>query len=314
VAVKLGALSLGGGVNWQQFDAELTQNTAYGGASIGSAYSAGAAIGGPSLGLAAAQGIAAQLAGGPAMEGLTALDGDSQAWGWNAGALLEIGEGGKLAVSYRSRMKHDLEGTIAFGGAPSFREGADPVGAIGAGLNAAFAGGPITAEVELPDTLSIAAAFEGDSVELLADWTWTGWSTIPSLDVLDPTGDEITSLELRFEDTWRAGLGMNFRLNESWKLRLGTAYDKTPVQDEYRTPRLPDNDRIWAAGGFEWRLNEKHRFDFGYAYLFIDDASSNLVANNPQDPNFVEKLLKGNLVGSYSSNVQILSVQYTLAF
>ena len=40
-------------------------------------------------------------------------------------------------------------------------------------------------------------------------------------------------------------------------LRLGTAYDKAPVQDQFRTPRLPDDDRIWAAGGFQWKLSRE---------------------------------------------------------
>jgi long-chain fatty acid transport protein len=302
VAVKLGTLSLGAGVNWQQFDAELTQNAAYGGASFGAAFLAG--------GPGAALGILAQLGpGGLAREGLTTLDGDSTAWGWNAGALLEVGEGARLAVSYRSEIKHTLEGTIAFQDAPTFIE-QGPIGPIGAALNAAFAGGPITADATLPATFSAALAWEGESVEVLADWTWTGWSSIPSLDVVDDAGEDVTSLNLQFEDTWRAGLGLNFKLNEAWKLRLGTAYDKSPVQDMYRTPRLPDTDRIWAAGGLEWTINEKNRLDFGYARLFIDDAPSNLVAN-PADP---DELLSGNLVGTYASNVNIFSLQYTLSF
>ena len=308
VAIKLGALSLGAGVNWQQFDAELTQNTAYGGASFGAAFAAGNAIGGPAVGAALGGAIAAQVPGGLAGEGLTTLDGDSTAWGWNAGALLEVGEGVKLAASFRSQVKHTLEGTIAFAGAPSFREGADPVGAIGAGLNAAFADRPITAEVTLPETFSVALAWEGEKVEVLADWTWTGWSSIPSLDVKDEAGEDVTSLVLQFEDTWRAGLGLNFRLNEAWKLRLGTAYDKAPVQDRYRTPRLPDDDRIWLAGGAEWKLSDKHRFDLGYAYLIIDDAPSALIATDTAE------LLKGNLLGSYTGSVSILALQYTLAF
>ena len=182
------------------------------------------------------------------------------------------------------------------------------MGAVGAGLNAAFLDRPITAEVKLPETISVAVAWEGEKVEVLADWTWTGWSSIPSLDVVDDGGEDVTSLVLMFEDTWRAGLGVNFKLNEAWKLRLGTAYDTAPVQDRYRTPRLPDNDRIWAATGLEWRLNEKHRFDFGYAYLFIDDAPSALVATDTAE------LLKGNLVGSYTGSVSILALQYTLTF
>jgi long-chain fatty acid transport protein len=306
VAVKVGSLSLGAGVNWQQFDAELTQNTAYGGVSFGGAYLAG--------GPAAATGILLQLGGpaGLAMEGLTTLDGDSTAWGWNAGALIEVGEGAKLAVSYRSKIEHTLEGTIAFEGAPSFVE-QGPLGPIGAALNATFADRPITADVSLPDTLSVALAWEGESVEVLADWTRTGWSSIPSLDVMDEAGEEVTSLNLQFEDTWRAGLGLNFRLNEAWKLRLGAAYETSPVQDRYRTPRLPDNDRIWVAGGFEFTINEKNRLDLGYCRVFIDDAPSTLVAL-PQDPDFTEKLLSGNLVGAYTGSVNILSLQYTLSF
>ena len=50
---------------------------------------------------------------------------------------------------------------------------------------------------------------------------------------------------------------------------------------------------------------------FGYAYLILDDAPSNLVAAGPAD---AEGLLKGNLVGSYDGSVNILSLQYTLSF
>ena len=116
-------------------------------------------------------------------------------------------------------------------------------------------------------------------------------------------------MPLRFESTWRAGLGANVKLNDTWTLRLGTAYDKAPVQDEFRTPRLPDNDRIWAAGGFEWKLSQKARVDVGYAHLFIDDASSNL----PNQATATSTPV-GNLVGTYDAKVDILGAQLTLTF
>jgi long-chain fatty acid transport protein len=98
-------------------------------------------------------------------------------------------------------------------------------------------------------------------------------------------------------------------MNDSWKLRLGTAYDTSPVQDLYRTPRLPDTDRIWAAAGFEFKVGEKGALDLGYAHLFIDDASSNLpnqeAAGAPPT---------GNLIGIYKASVNILSLQYRHSF
>jgi long-chain fatty acid transport protein len=303
VAVKLGdSLSLGAGVSYQRLSAELTQHLAYGGTSFGAAAQAG--------GPAAAGGILAQLGGpaGLALEGPVDMNADSWAWGWNAGLLLRLGENGRLGASYRSKVKHDLEGDVTFTGAPTFVE-SGPLGPIGAGLNAEFANGPVTASVDLPDTVSVALAFTGEKVDVLADWTWTGWSSIPSLDIFRASGSELSSVPLKFEDSWRAGLGLGFQLNEHWKLRLGTAYDKTPVQDLYRTPRLPDQNRVWAAGGFEWKVGGKSAIDLGYAHLFMKDASSELPnQSSASDPP------SGTIVGTYQATVNIVSLQYRVSF
>jgi long-chain fatty acid transport protein len=311
VAFKVSdAFSLGAGVSYQHLNAKLSQNAAYGGISYAGAIAAGTAAGGPAVGAAAGAAVLAQLGGqaGLALEGPATIEGDSNAWGWNAGALLKLGDEGHLGVSYRSKVEHDIDGTATFTGAPTFSlPGA--LAPIGAGLNARFASGPVTAKVELPDTLSIAAAYQNEKVEVLADWTWTGWSSIQSLDVVRTDGTPLTSLTLKFEDTWRAGLGVNVKMNEAWKLRLGTAYDKAPVQDQYRGPRLPDTNRVWAAGGFEWKLSKKALVDVGYAHIFVKDGSSNLP--NQETPTSTPR---GALVGTYSAHVDIVGVQLTLSF
>ena len=101
---------------------------------------------------------------------------------------------------------------------------------------------------------------------------------------------------------------MNYQLDDQWKLRFGTAYDKTPVQDEFRTPRLPDESRIWLALGAQWQFSKQGALDFGYAHEFIDDASSQLPsATPPAAP-------QGNLFGTYKANVNILGVQLRYNF
>jgi long-chain fatty acid transport protein len=144
---------------------------------------------------------------------------------------------------------------------------------------------------------------------VLADWTWTGWSSVQTLSITRADGAALSSVPLRFEDTWRAGLGLNYGLNETWLVRLGTAYDKTPVQDEFRTPRLPDTDRIWAAAGFQWRLSKTATIDLGYAHLFLDEAESALPnQDSAQAPP------RGDLLGSYEAKVDILGLQLRLSF
>jgi long-chain fatty acid transport protein len=297
-------LSLGVGASYQRLDADLQQVVPYG-ASVGAAASVP-----PAFQPAAAAAIIAQLGGptGLAREGAALIEGDSWAWGWNAGALVELGERGRLAVSYRSKVKHEIEGDVTFQNAPAFQE-AGPFAAVFAALNARFANGPVTAEIELPETLSAAAAWENEKVELLADWTWTGWDSIPTLDIVRAGGTELSSVPLRFGSTWRVGLGANVKLNEAWTLRLGTAYDKAPVQDAYRTPRLPDERRTWAAGGFEWKLGAKASLDVGYAHLFVNEASSDLP--NQDTPTSTPA---GALVGTYKAKVDIAAAQLTLRF
>jgi long-chain fatty acid transport protein len=311
LAFKLSdGFSIGAGVSWQHLTAELSQNVAYGGISYVGGIAAGTAAGGPAVGAAAGAAILAQLGGqaGLALEGPALIKGDSNAWGWNVGALLKLGEQGHLGVSYRSKIKHEIDGTATFTGAPSFSlpGGLAP---IGAGLNARFADGPVTAKVDLPDTFSAALAAQGQKVEVLADWTWTGWSSIQSLDIVRTDGSALSSVTLKFRDTWRAGLGVNIQMNDVWKLRLGTAYDKSPVEDVYRTPRLPDTNRVWAAGGFEWKVAKKALVDVGYAHLFIKDSSSDL----PNQETATSTPM-GALVGSYHAKVDILGAQLTLSF
>jgi long-chain fatty acid transport protein len=305
VAVKLtDALSIGGGVSYQRLSATLSQNAPYG-ASVGAASMV------PPAFQQIAFGAILQQLGGPAglaREGLSTVEGDSWAWGWNAGVMLQVGEQGRLGASYRSAITHDIDGTVTFQDAPTFQP-VPPLADLFNGLNARFANGPVTAKVKLPDTLSVAAAFEGEKVEVLADWTWTGWSSIQSLDVLRTDGADLSSVPLLFEDTWRAGLGVNVKLNDRFKLRLGTAYDKTPVQDQYRTPRLPDGDRVWAAGGFECKLGEQSAIDVGYAHLFIGDISSDLP--NQSSPSATPQ---GALVGTYTADVNIFSAQLRVGF
>ena len=92
-------------------------------------------------------------------------------------------------------------------------------------------------------------------------------------------------------------------MDEQWTLRFGTAYDTTPVQDAYRTPRLPDSDKIWASIGAQWRASPNLAVDTGFAYIWIDDGPRNLTSASA-----------GNLVGEYKSYTWVLGAQVRYNF
>ncbi|WP_243337557.1 OmpP1/FadL family transporter [Anaeromyxobacter soli] len=285
-------LSVGAGANYQRLDAELTNAVNYSAA----AFAAGGAA---ALAAVAASGCGTAAGG---CEGVAKVSGDTWTWGWNAGAMLELPTQTRVGVSYRSTMKHHVKGDVSFSNRPAL-------------LATGLPNGPVKTTIEMPDTVSVAVAQKVlPALELLADFTWTGWSSITDLSIYRKSGAPLSSTPLEFDDSWRVGLGANYQATQMLKVRLGTAFDKTPVQDEFRTPRLPDEDRWWAAAGLQWAFSRQAAIDVGGAYLFIKEASSNLPNVDPRPPTGFQPSPRGALVGSYDASVWIASAQARYSF
>ena len=96
---------------------------------------------------------------------------------------------------------------------------------------------------------------------------------------------------------------------DAWTLRAGVAYDQTPVPDEFRTPRIPDQDRTWVSLGANWKITQNASLDFGYAHIFVKSASINQPASRAENNG------RGTLIGKYDNpSVDIVSFQYNHRF
>ena len=284
VAFKVNdAVSIGGGLNWQRIDAELTKAVNY-------------------SFLASAGG----LPGVPVLtEGSNKIEGDDTAWGYNLGVLFKLGPQTDVGISYRSKMSYKLSGDVHFFGRPAAVQAALAVPAV---FNQA-GDSNVTADLTLPDTLSFAVKHDiNQSWQVLADVTRTGWSSLDSLRVIRTNGALLEETPFSWRNTWRAGLGVNYRVNQPWTLRFGVAYDQTPTKDEFRTPRIPDQNRTWLAIGAQYKVSQAGAIDFGYAHLFVRDATVNL--SGP--PALTAPLVagRGALRGSFDNSVDILAIQY----
>ena len=264
------AFSIGGGINYQKFDAQL--ETALNGAPFGS------------------------------RDGNFMVSGNSWAWGYNLGVLFRPTAATQLGVSYRSAIKHELEGKYAVSGFTG----------PGAGVAVAtygFAGtsGAGKVNIKLPDTLIFSATHQLNSQwELLGDVSRTSWSDVPELRVQFANGSADKVSTYNWRDTWRVAVGANYQATDAWKLRVGLAFDQSPVKEGLRTPRLPDQDRIWYSVGAQYKLNNTSKLDFGYSYVKAKDARGNETSANPA--------VTGTILGDYKSSVQVLGVQYSMSF
>ena len=219
----------------------------------------------------------------PAPTPLVTIKGDDYGWGYNLGALWQATPATRIGLSYRSEVAYTLEGTSSTSN-PSVTS-----------LN-----GPVTADITLPASASLSLFHTLSSQwDLLADVTWTGWS---SFDRLPIQGTVNKTTPENWQDILRYSLGATWHMSDKLSLRGGLAYDEAPVSDRYRTPRIPDGARTWVALGGQYRLSGRGALDFGYAHLFVNSPELQSTDNGT------------TLNGQYDSQVDILSVQYTHGF
>lgn len=275
------AVSLGAGLNWQKIEAEYTRQ-----ANILSA----------PLNFYRVQ---------------SKMNLDDTAWGWNIGGLFTVSPSTKLGLSYRSKMKYHTDGKVKLTG--------DGTGAGATAAAALIAGGAqsdLKADITLPDTfISSVTQKLSDKWEMLGDVSWTGWSSIPKVDIMRTSGllNGLTAqtLDTDFRDAWRAALGANYKYNDAWKLKFGVAYDQTPVKRaETRLTSLPDNDRVWLSFGTQWTPDKATRLDLGLTYIYVRDSK----INNNQGTSLASTSSRGLVTGEFSGNIWILGGQYSMAF
>ena len=202
----------------------------------------------------------------------------------------------RIGLAYRSDIKYNMRGDIATN-APAF----------------VAPNGDVALSIRVPRQLEHQRRpSKLGAVQLLADFTYTRWDSVKSPQLIaqtptlgTPPGGVLSTFNLQFRNSYRAGLGANWQIAPAWVLKAGVAYDKTPVTDAFRSTFLPDNDRKWLAIGAKWRATPSLAVDVGYAHLFINDATIN-----------AQQLATGggNVIGNYRSSVDILGAQVTFAF
>jgi long-chain fatty acid transport protein len=272
-------ISIGGGLNYQQLDAELTNAVV----------------------------LPTGVAVPPALPGKTRLEVDDDGWGWNIGAMFQLSPATRMGIAYRSEIDYGLQGNVT-----------TTLDATGAVVPAAGGPTQADVTLPDTFSLSIAHATT-DRLELLGDVTRTGWSSIQAINIVNTTNGTLRDvLVLDFDDAWRYSIGGNYTLNDKWKLKAGLAFDETPVKGATsRTVRLPDNDRTWISFGGQVKVGKSSRIDLGYSHIFIKDANINNTKSQ-QAPGFTTPTpapgTATTVTGSYEGSVDIFSVQYTLNF
>ncbi len=244
-------------------------------------------------------------------DGVSEVTGDDWEVGYTLGGLLEyrkpndeaLLQEGRFGVSYRSAIDHVLNGKGEFRGVPAIAAPGAPVQfPVPGALQDVFFDQDALAAIDLPDILhfSIYQRF-ARRFALLGDISWTHWSRLQTVPIVFANpGTPPSVLEINYQDSFRYAAGLECYVTSRLTLRTGFAY-ATPIKNaEFRTPRIPDNDRYFLSAGAKWSITDYLDLDLGYAHLFVEQPEVNLRDN------------QGHLLsGHYDASVDIVSAALT---
>ena len=234
-----------------------------------------------------------------AADGLAEVQGDDNGFGWLVGAHFRPTDNVSIGVSYRSEIDYELSGTADW----TVPDNARAVFNSSPATRPLFLDGPVTADLTTPSILNIGATWQvNDALMLSATYAETGWSSLREVRIQfdNPDPDSVEPFE--WKDTYFAAVGAEFKLNDSWKLRGGVAYDETPTSLEHRTPRLPDANRIFYSVGATWAMSDA--FDVNFAYTRIE----------PRDPKIDTTSGGSRVAGDFDGNANLFGVSAQYRF
>ena len=298
-------------------DAELSNGVDYGSAlalKVGSGLAAAglspvAAPGGNSPVANVAMGAPNATFGTPgfatpgAWDGSAGLKGGGWGYGFKVGATYQPSEDLRFGLAYNGAMTMTLKGDATFQ-YPSTMPGTD----LGALQAAGLRNGKGSADLALPATASLGFDWKATpGFTLQGEVARTTWSRFKELRVKFDTGAPDSVTDESWKDSTFISIGGTWKTNTPWTFRAGLAFDTSAVDDNHRTPRIPDNDRKWASVGLSYALSKKSTIDVGYSRLFIADGKMNLSAAGYNQ-------LRGSLTGTIQADINLFGAGFRYSF
>lgn len=218
------------------------------------------------------------------------LDGDEIDFGFTVGLHMEPFDGTKVGLTFAAG--YDV--TV-----PATHQNAI------LGLTA-----PADVSASLPSTIYLGITQDiTEKLRVMGEFRYSDWSVFESIDIRTPSfafAPPLDNLaeEQNYDDAFFVAVGAEYDVLPNLTVRGGLAWDQTPTSDEFRTPRVPDEDRVWFSVGASYAMSEHMTVDVGYSFLKAFNDPDVTLRNGP---------LAGSQI-SYEGGAHIFAVGGTLRF
>lgn len=188
------------------------------------------------------------------------VEGDSVGLGAILALAYKANEKVNFGASFRTRVKQGLDGDSTF--SRQFSAG-----------GYSFLDGAVHGDVMLPAQLAMGVSYRPIE-DLLIEFNWMNvfWSSFDDLTIgfekapgTGAAGD--VSLKKEWKDSYRIGLGTEYRLSNVVKLRGSFIFDKAPTNNEYMDVLVPVSNRYMFGTGIGLNLGKGFIMDLSYNFL-----------------------------------------------
>lgn len=236
----------------------------------------------------------------PSQGGEVRVEGDDEAWGYNIGVMYQPVPETTFGLTYRSKVSYTLDGTIRARNVQTI-DGFNPVDLSGSGNG--------SLKLTTPETVNFSVTQQmTDRLKLMAGAAWARWSRFDSIQVENDLPGITINEQQGYSNAWAFAVGGEYQLTPQLALRAGVTLDETPTNDNYRSARIPSDDRRIFSIGAGWTPVENLTLDFAYSYL--TERSTTV---SPPD-RYVEQGLNASYSADYKNEAHGFGAQLTYRF
>ncbi|MDR3491267.1 MAG: outer membrane protein transport protein [Gammaproteobacteria bacterium] len=205
----------------------------------------------------------------PLVDGQANVKLSNTAGGANLGFLFTPTPNTKLGVAYRSQISHRFTGNTTF-----LRISDNPA---------------TTSRIIMPQNIMISLA-QGvtNNFSILGDLGWANWASMRNTLVTIDRYSIVTPLN--WTNTYRVGLGGQYKATPLLLIQAGASYDSSPTTSSKRLPDLPMDRQLRIGTGVIYTVIPAVKLGFSYEYINFGSAKINNTSS------------AGVLAGSYTRN------------
>lgn len=192
-------------------------------------------------------------------DGFQRLKGDGWDLGWTAGVQMH-NDWATVGISYKSRIKHNLKGSLEVGGLQ---------GQFLSPQNRTIDGA--TATFYTPAQIIVAGRFRAtDKLTLNAQAVRFTWADFDAIRLGAPIN---TAIPENYKNSFSLAGGFDYAANDRLTLRAGVQRGITPTQNGNRDARVPDANRWNYSVGGSYKLTPRFTLEAAGSYIDFADAS-----------------------------------------